>query len=70
MKCYSYACVLNTGGLPRPKGMLGEKLPDWLLKYCERISALGAFAGKTANRVLGNEYKPGEGIIVRPSTSC
>uniref|UniRef100_A0A674E8M2 AlkB homolog 6 n=1 Tax=Salmo trutta TaxID=8032 RepID=A0A674E8M2_SALTR len=43
--------------------MLGEKLPNLLLKYCERIAALGAFAGKTANRVLGNEYKPGEGII-------
>ncbi|XP_045549438.1 alpha-ketoglutarate-dependent dioxygenase alkB homolog 6 isoform X3 [Salmo salar] len=43
--------------------MLGEKLPDWLLKYCERISALGAFAGKTANHVLVNEYKPGEGIM-------
>uniref|UniRef100_A0AAZ3SEW6 Fe2OG dioxygenase domain-containing protein n=1 Tax=Oncorhynchus tshawytscha TaxID=74940 RepID=A0AAZ3SEW6_ONCTS len=53
----------NWGGLPRPKGMLGEKLPDWLLKYCERISALGAFAGKTANHVLVNEYKPGEGIM-------
>ncbi|XP_029546577.1 alpha-ketoglutarate-dependent dioxygenase alkB homolog 6 [Salmo trutta] len=53
----------NWGGLPRPKGMLGEKLPDWLLKYCVRISALGAFAGKTANHVLVNEYKPGEGIM-------
>ncbi|KAK6322574.1 alpha-ketoglutarate-dependent dioxygenase alkB homolog 6 isoform X1 [Coregonus clupeaformis] len=53
----------NWGGLPRPKGMLGEQLPDWLLKHCERISALGAFAGKTANHVLVNEYKPGEGIM-------
>lgn len=54
-----------TGGLPNPKGMLAEKLPDWLLKYSEKISALGAFAGKTANHVLVNEYKPGEGIMVR-----
>ncbi|KAL0994647.1 hypothetical protein UPYG_G00125310 [Umbra pygmaea] len=53
----------NWGGLPQPKGMLGEKLPDWLQKYCERISALGAFEGKTANHVLVNEYKPGEGIM-------
>lgn len=45
--------------------MLAEKLPDWLLKYTEKISALGAFAGKTANHVLVNEYKPGEGIMVR-----
>lgn len=53
----------NWGGLPHPRGMLVEKLPDWLLKYSNRISALGAFAGKTANHVLVNEYKPGEGIM-------
>uniref|UniRef100_A0A8C2GSW4 AlkB homolog 6 n=1 Tax=Cyprinus carpio TaxID=7962 RepID=A0A8C2GSW4_CYPCA len=53
----------NWGGLPNPKGMLAEKLPDWLLKYTEKISALGTFAGKTANHVLVNEYKPGEGIM-------
>ncbi|XP_067294658.1 alpha-ketoglutarate-dependent dioxygenase alkB homolog 6 [Pseudorasbora parva] len=53
----------NWGGLPNAKGMLTEKLPDWLLKYTEKISALGAFAGKTANHVLVNEYKPGEGIM-------
>lgn len=53
----------NWGGLPNPKGMLAEKLPDWLLKYTEKISSLGAFAGKTANHVLVNEYRPGEGIM-------
>lgn len=53
----------NWGGLPHPKGMLAEKLPDWLLKYTEKISLLGAFAGKTANHVLVNEYKFGEGIM-------
>lgn len=53
----------NWGGLPHPKGMLGEKIPDWLLKYCEKISSLGAFSGKTANHVLVNEYKEGEGIM-------
>ncbi|XP_030638471.1 putative RNA/DNA demethylase ALKBH6 [Chanos chanos] len=53
----------NWGGLPHQKGMFAEKLPDWLLKYTEKISALGAFAGKTANHVLVNEYKPGEGIM-------
>ncbi|KAL2094184.1 hypothetical protein ACEWY4_008903 [Coilia grayii] len=53
----------NWGGLPHPKGMLAEKLPDWLLKYTNRISALGAFAGKAANHVLVNEYKPGQGIM-------
>jgi hypothetical protein len=50
--------------------MPGEKLPHLLLKYYERITALGAFAGKTAIHMLGNEYKPGEWIIVRSSTSC
>uniref|UniRef100_A0AAY4E9G1 Fe2OG dioxygenase domain-containing protein n=1 Tax=Denticeps clupeoides TaxID=299321 RepID=A0AAY4E9G1_9TELE len=53
----------NWGGLPHLKGMVAEKLPDWLLKYTNKISALGAFAGKTANHVLVNEYKPGEGIM-------
>ncbi|XP_062844901.1 alpha-ketoglutarate-dependent dioxygenase alkB homolog 6 [Trichomycterus rosablanca] len=53
----------NWGGLPHPKGMISEKLPDWLLTYTEKISALGAFAGKSANHVLVNEYKPEEGIM-------
>lgn len=53
----------NWGGLPQPKGMLGERLPDWLQPYCEKISSLGAFSGKTANHVLVNEYKQGEGIM-------
>ncbi|XP_072532166.1 alpha-ketoglutarate-dependent dioxygenase alkB homolog 6 [Salminus brasiliensis] len=53
----------NWGGLPHPKGMLAEKLPAWLLTYTEKISALGAFAGKNANHVLVNEYKPEEGIM-------
>ncbi|TRZ01478.1 hypothetical protein DNTS_031892, partial [Danionella cerebrum] len=54
----------NWGGLPNHKGMLAEKLPDWLSKFTEKVSALGAFAEKTANHVLVNEYKPGEGIMV------
>lgn len=53
----------NWGGLPHLKGMLGEKMPDWLQTYCEKISSLGAFTGKTANHVLVNEYKQGEGIM-------
>lgn len=53
----------NWGGLPHPKGMLAEKIPDWLQKYCEKISSLGAFSGKSANHVLVNEYKEGEGIM-------
>lgn len=53
----------NWGGLPHPKGMLAEKIPDWLQTFCEKISSLGAFNGKTANHVLVNEYKQGEGIM-------
>lgn len=53
----------NWGGLPHPKGMLAEKIPNWLQTYCEKISSLGAFSGKTANHVLVNEYQEGEGIM-------
>lgn len=53
----------NWGGLPHPKGMLAEQMPDWLQKYCEKISSLGAFSGKIANHVLVNEYKSGQGIM-------
>lgn len=53
----------NWGGLPHPKGMIAETIPEWLQTYCEKISSLGAFSGKTANHVLVNEYKPGEGIM-------
>ncbi|KAJ0070677.1 hypothetical protein NL108_017489 [Boleophthalmus pectinirostris] len=53
----------NWGGLPHPKGMITEKIPEWLQTYCEKISHLGAFSGKTANHILVNEYKAGEGIM-------
>ncbi|XP_069500412.1 alpha-ketoglutarate-dependent dioxygenase alkB homolog 6 [Ambystoma mexicanum] len=53
----------NWGGLPHPRGMLAECLPDWLHKYAEKISSLGMFGGKVANHVLVNEYLPGEGIM-------
>lgn len=58
-----FLCV-RSGGLPHPKGMIAEKLPDWLVSYTEKISGLGAFGGKRANHVLVNEYKPKEGIMV------
>ncbi|XP_051900309.1 alpha-ketoglutarate-dependent dioxygenase alkB homolog 6 [Pristis pectinata] len=53
----------NWGGLPHPKGMLTEKLPDWLEKYTKKISSMQLFAEKVANHVLVNEYNPGEGIM-------
>ncbi|XP_068602789.1 alpha-ketoglutarate-dependent dioxygenase alkB homolog 6 [Brachionichthys hirsutus] len=53
----------NWGGSPHPKGMMAERIPDWLRAYCDRVSSLGAFGGRTANHVLVNEYKEGEGIM-------
>ncbi|XP_064622185.1 alpha-ketoglutarate-dependent dioxygenase alkB homolog 6-like [Lineus longissimus] len=53
----------NWGGLPDPKGMIPEKLPQWLETYCKRIADLGAFEGKLPNHVLVNEYLPGQGIM-------
>lgn len=53
----------NWGGLPHPKGMIAETIPEWLQTYCQKISSLGAFSGKNANHVLVNEYKSGEGIM-------
>ena len=52
----------NWGGLPHPKGMIAEPLPDWLLPYCQRISDIGLFddadgsVKRRANHVLVNEY--------------
>ncbi|XP_063289290.1 alpha-ketoglutarate-dependent dioxygenase alkB homolog 6 isoform X2 [Pelobates fuscus] len=53
----------NWGGLPHPRGMVLEKLPSWLQTYTEKISSLGAFGDYSANHVLVNEYKSGEGIM-------
>lgn len=53
----------NWGGLPHPRGMLAESLPDWLQTYAEKISSFGLFDGKVANHVLVNEYRHGEGIM-------
>ncbi|XP_015282151.1 PREDICTED: alpha-ketoglutarate-dependent dioxygenase alkB homolog 6 [Gekko japonicus] len=53
----------NWGGLPHPKGMVPEKLPTWLQAYTDKVSSLGVFGGKSANHVLVNEYRPGEGIM-------
>ncbi|XP_053329954.1 alpha-ketoglutarate-dependent dioxygenase alkB homolog 6 [Spea bombifrons] len=53
----------NWGGLPHPRGMVLEKLPTWLHTYTEKVSSLGVFGGESANHVLVNEYKAGEGIM-------
>ncbi|VDL35428.1 unnamed protein product [Hymenolepis diminuta] len=51
------------GGAPHPKGMIAEKIPDWLHSLMDRISDFGVFGPYRANHVLINEYKPGEGIM-------
>lgn len=45
--------------------MVLENLPPWLQAYANQVSSLGIFGGKVANHVLVNEYRPGEGIMVR-----
>ncbi|XP_053405941.1 alpha-ketoglutarate-dependent dioxygenase alkB homolog 6-like [Mercenaria mercenaria] len=53
----------NWGGLPHPKGMIPEDLPQWLQTYSQKIAALGLFEDKVPNHVLVNEYLPGQGIM-------
>lgn len=53
----------NWGGLPHPKGMIAESIPDWLMKYVSLLNNLNLFGDKKANHVLVNEYLPGQGIM-------
>lgn len=53
----------NWGGIPHPKGMIAEKIPDWLQKSVIKANKLGVFDEKLANHVLLNEYLPGQGIM-------
>lgn len=53
----------NWGGIPDPKGMIQEKIPDWLNDQCTRIGNLGLFDSKMPNHVLINEYLSGQGIM-------
>jgi len=53
----------NWGGIPTPKGMIAETIPHWLQQYVDRVNLLKIFGDKSANHVLLNEYKPGQGIM-------
>ncbi|XP_037070645.1 LOW QUALITY PROTEIN: alpha-ketoglutarate-dependent dioxygenase alkB homolog 6-like [Pollicipes pollicipes] len=53
----------NWGGLPHPRGMLPEPIPQWLRLTMERIGALGCFGEHRPNHVLVNEYTAGQGIM-------
>ncbi|XP_059142156.1 alpha-ketoglutarate-dependent dioxygenase alkB homolog 6-like [Physella acuta] len=59
----SHRKLQNWGGLPRDKGMIPEKLPDWLQIYMNKIAVLDPFEGNNPNHVLVNEYLPGQGIM-------
>ncbi|XP_048733513.2 alpha-ketoglutarate-dependent dioxygenase alkB homolog 6-like isoform X4 [Ostrea edulis] len=53
----------NWGGLPHPKGMVAEEIPQWLKIYTEKVAALGLFGDKMPNHILVNEYLAGQGIM-------
>lgn len=55
--------LLNYGGIPHPKGMISEEIPEWLQIYIDKINNMGLFDDKKANHVLVNEYLPGQGIM-------
>jgi alkylated DNA repair protein alkB homolog 6 len=55
--------LINFGGVPHPRGMICETIPDWLQQYLDRLNKLEIFANKKANHCLLNEYLPGQGIM-------
>ncbi|XP_076041593.1 putative RNA/DNA demethylase ALKBH6 [Oratosquilla oratoria] len=61
--CLSNRRLQNWGGLPHPKGMVAEPIPQWLQKHMDQITQLGVFGEKKPNHVLVNEYEPGQGIM-------
>jgi hypothetical protein len=44
--------------------MIQETIPDWLDKYCTKLSDLQLFDSYKPNHILVNEYKPGQGILL------
>ncbi|KYN18509.1 PREDICTED: alpha-ketoglutarate-dependent dioxygenase alkB homolog 6 [Trachymyrmex cornetzi] len=60
----SHRRLQNWGGIPHPKGMIAEAIPDWLQKYIDKVTALSVFEkGVLPNHVLINEYLSGQGIM-------
>ncbi|RZF37105.1 hypothetical protein LSTR_LSTR013801 [Laodelphax striatellus] len=54
----------NWGGIPHPKGMIAETIPDWLQNYVEKVEKLSVFQKPIRpNHVLINEYLQGQGIM-------
>eukprot|EP00741_Cyanophora_paradoxa_P009670 tig00001576_g9368.t1 len=52
----------NWGGLPHPRGMVPDRIPPWLSRYCELLHQRAIFPSPP-NHVLINEYKRGQGIM-------
>ncbi|XP_012530658.1 alpha-ketoglutarate-dependent dioxygenase alkB homolog 6 [Monomorium pharaonis] len=60
----SHRRLQNWGGIPHPKGMIAEQIPDWLQRYIDKVAALDAFEkGVLPNHILINEYLSGQGIM-------
>lgn len=60
----SHRRLQNWGGIPHPKGMIAEAIPDWLQKYIDKVTTLNVFEkGVLPNHVLINEYLSGQGIM-------
>ncbi|KAJ8950258.1 hypothetical protein NQ317_006440 [Molorchus minor] len=51
------------GGVPHEKGMIPEKIPNWLQPYINKVAELNIFGGKTPNQILINEYLPGRAAL-------
>lgn len=61
--CLSHRRLQEYGGVPHQKGMIPEKIPEWLQKYVDKVTVLDIFDGNKPNHVLVNEYLPGQGIM-------
>ena len=59
--CLKNRRLQNWGGVPQPKGMVPEPIPDWLNSYCSKLAALDLFDSFKPNHILVNEYKTGQG---------
>ena len=56
--------LINFGGVPHPKGRIGEPLPQWLQRLVDDVNGQGHLPETNlANHVLLNEYTPGQGIM-------
>ncbi|XP_071034840.1 alpha-ketoglutarate-dependent dioxygenase alkB homolog 6 isoform X2 [Parasteatoda tepidariorum] len=62
-KALSNRRLQNWGGLPHPKGMIQENLPQWLTDCIKKVQNLKIFQSCEPNHVLVNEYLAGQGIM-------